>query len=188
MDVTAFVLSELPAAPARVLEVGCGAGELAFALSAAGHAVLAIDPEPPAGPIFRRSTIEDFDDPQAFDGVVASRSLHHVADLALALDRITSVLGPGGIVIIDDFGWERFDAASADRVGIPLAEWRAEHQHLHPSQVMLGELNRRFTRRSFSCEPYLHREERHAVTEAAERRLIENGALPPIGFRYVGSR
>jgi SAM-dependent methyltransferase len=185
VDVTAFVLGELPLPPARVLEVGCGAGELASAMTAAGHAVLAIDPEAPEGQIFRRSTIEALDD-GVFDAVVASRSLHHVSDLALALDKMALVLDPGGIVVIDDFGWERLDAASADRVGIPFGEWCNEYDHLHQSSAMLSELDARFTRRLFSWEPYLHREGHTAVSEAVERELIAEDLLLPIGFRYVG--
>jgi SAM-dependent methyltransferase len=188
VDVTAFVLGELPLPPARVLEVGCGAGELASVMCAAGHAVLAIDPEAPEGQIFRRSTIEDLDDPGTFDAVVASRSLHHVTDLAVALDKVVSLLAPGGVVVVDDFGWERLDAHAAERTGIPLAEWQSEHDHLHSSQAMLKQLDSRFARRSFSWEPYLHREDRLVLTERAERELIAAKQLPPIGFRYVGRR
>src|SRR5918998_551621 len=83
-----FVLSQLAAPPARVLEVGCGEGELARAMAGEGYEVVAIDPDAPEGPIFRRTTIEEFDDPGPFDAVVASRSLHHVHDLGGALDKL----------------------------------------------------------------------------------------------------
>jgi SAM-dependent methyltransferase len=189
VDVLDFVLAELPATTARVLEVGCGNGELAKALSAAGCRVLAIDPEAPDGPLFRRSLIENLDEPAGtFEAVVASRSLHHVDDLAVALDKVASVLEVGGAVLIDDFAWERLDAAAADLVGIPFDDWREEHDHLHSSVEMLSELDARFTRRAFSWEPYLYREGHHAVTEEAEQVLIEAGQLPAIGFRYVGRR
>jgi 2-polyprenyl-3-methyl-5-hydroxy-6-metoxy-1,4-benzoquinol methylase len=42
-----FVLDHLPAPPSRVLEVGCGSGELALHLAAADYEVVAIDPEAP---------------------------------------------------------------------------------------------------------------------------------------------
>jgi SAM-dependent methyltransferase len=187
VDVTTFVLSELPPAPARVLEVGCGEGELAFALARAGFDVLAIDPEPPDGPLFRRTTIEELDEPGPFDAVVASRSLHHVADLAVALDKFVELLRAGGLVVIDDFGWERLEDASAKRVGIALEEWRDEHDHLHTCEAMLSELDARFNRRSFSWEPYLYREARQALTEDDERGLIASDQLAPLGFRYVGN-
>jgi ubiquinone/menaquinone biosynthesis C-methylase UbiE len=183
-----FVFSELLPPPGRVLEVGCGDGELACALAAAGYAVLAIDPEAPEGTIFRRSTIEELDEQSPFEAVVASRSLHHVSDLTVALDKIAALLERGGAVVIDEFGWERLDARSAERVSIPFDEWQEEHTDLHSSQAMVRELDRRFRRRSFSWEPYLFREPRRVVTEEVERQLIEAGQIQAIGFRYVGVR
>src|SRR5687768_9945052 len=81
LSFTAFVLSQLPPPPRRVLEVGCGRGELALALDAAGYEVVAVDPDAPEGPIFRRTTIEELDEPGPFDAIVAAFSLHHVHDL-----------------------------------------------------------------------------------------------------------
>jgi SAM-dependent methyltransferase len=188
VDVAEFVLAELPRAPSRVLEVGCGTGALVRRLLDAGYSTVGIDPDAPEGPAFRRSTIEELDERRSFDAVVASRSLHHVSDLALALDRIAAALRPGGAVVIDEFGWERLDARSAERVGIPAEEWREEHEHLHTSEAMLRELDLRFGRRSFSWEPYLYREAREVVTEAAERGLIAAREIQPTGFRYVGVR
>jgi SAM-dependent methyltransferase len=188
LDVTEFALAELWAPPARVLEVGCGEGELACALAAAGHRVLAIDPEAPEGPLFRRTTIENLDETGSFDATVASRSLHHVTDLARALDKVVAVLRPGGLFIVDDFAWERLDADSARLVGIDLQEWREEHADLHTSEAMLAELEARFTARSLGCGPYLYREARQVVDEGTERELIESGRLGAIGFRYVGIR
>jgi SAM-dependent methyltransferase len=188
MDVTEFVLAELPPPPSRVLEVGCGAGELARRLAASGYDVLAVDPEAPDGAIFRRTTIERLTGPGLFDAVVASRSLHHVEDLAAALAKIAELLRPGGTFVLDEFGWERLDARSAEEVGIDLGEWLEEHDHLHTSAAMLSGLAERFAERSLTWEPYLHRESRQAVTEEVERELIAGGRLAPTGFRYVGIR
>jgi 2-polyprenyl-3-methyl-5-hydroxy-6-metoxy-1,4-benzoquinol methylase len=57
VELTKFVLLQLPSPPARVLEVGCGKGELARALAGEGYDVVAVDPEAPEGSIFRRTTI-----------------------------------------------------------------------------------------------------------------------------------
>ncbi|MEO8289749.1 MAG: class I SAM-dependent methyltransferase [Gaiellaceae bacterium] len=188
VNVDEFVFAELPDPPVRVLEVGCGGGELARALAAAGYDVLAVDPDAPDGPLFRRTKIEELEDPGPFAAAVASRSLHHVHDLAVALDKIVGLLGPGGCVVLDDFGWERLDARSAVRVGIELAEWREEHAGLHTSEAIVRELDRRLSRRRLVWGPDLYREERAAVTWELERNLIETGELEAIGFRYVGAR
>ena len=172
----------------RILEVGCGNGELARSLAAAGYDVLAIDPEAPAGALFRQTTIEEFGEAAPYDAVVASRSIHHVSDLGVALDRIAALVRPGGIVVLDEFGWECLDARSAAAAAIDLDEWRQEHEELHTAGAMLEELGKRFEQRSLSWEPYLHREARKALSEERERRLIEAGRLAPIGFRYVGTR
>jgi 2-polyprenyl-3-methyl-5-hydroxy-6-metoxy-1,4-benzoquinol methylase len=188
VDVVAFVLGELPPPPAGVLEVGCGRGELAEAMNRAGYEVIAIDPEAPSGPLFRRTTLEAFSEPGPFDAVVASRSLHHVDDLTAAVAKITALLRPEGVVVLDEFAWDRLDKRSADEAGIDLAEWRREHRDLHTAAAMLSELEERFEERSFSWEPYLHREARQVVGEKVERELIESRRLAPIGFRYVGVR
>ena len=188
MDVRQLFDHWLPPAPARVLEVGCGSGELATALAGAGYDVCALDPDAPRGPIFRRTSIEEFDEPGPFDAVVAQLSLHHVADLSVALDKVAGLLTPEGRLVIDDFGWERLDESAAETAGIPYAEWQEEHEHLHTADAMLGALDERFFRRTFSWEPFLFREGRGAMEEPHERQLIAEGRLPALGFQYVGER
>lgn len=143
-----------------MLEIGCGEGELARALAEAGHEVVAIDPEAPDGPIFRRTTVEDFDDPGPFDAVVASRSLHHVHDLGAALDKVLRLLS--GPLVVDDFGWERYRPMTP--------EWEEEHEGLHEYGVMRAELDARFEERFFEWRPY----------------PVDGEDVPGLGFRYVG--
>jgi 2-polyprenyl-3-methyl-5-hydroxy-6-metoxy-1,4-benzoquinol methylase len=90
VDVAGFVASHLGPPPARVLEVGCGNGDLARALAARGYEMTAIDPEAPDGDIFRRASLEDFNEAGPFDAVVAVRSLHHVHDLEGGVRKIHS--------------------------------------------------------------------------------------------------
>jgi SAM-dependent methyltransferase len=109
-----FVLGQIGDPPSRVLEVGCGEGELARAMACAGHSVTAIDPRAPEGPIFRRVRIEELCDPGPFDYVVASLSLHHVEDLGRVLDKIANLLRAGGALVVVEFAWDQFDEATAE--------------------------------------------------------------------------
>jgi 2-polyprenyl-3-methyl-5-hydroxy-6-metoxy-1,4-benzoquinol methylase len=109
-----FVLDQIGDPPARVLEVGCGKGDLAVALDRAGHSVTAIDPRAPEGPIFRHVGIEEFSEPGPFDHVVAILSLHHVEDIGGALDKIANLLRAGGTLVVVEFAWDRIDAKTAE--------------------------------------------------------------------------
>jgi len=194
MDFAPFVLAHLPPPPARVLEIGCGSGELARALAAARYAVTALDPEAPAGEPFRQVTFEEFSEPGPFDAVVAGRSLHHNHELGAALDKVVGLLAPYGVLVLDEFAWDRLDDATArwyyTRRGEPVVGWRErwneEHEGLHTYQAMRRELDSRFCERSFAWLPYLHRDADIGVAEAEERVLIDAGEIRATGFRYVG--
>jgi len=142
VDLHALATRELPRPPARVLEVGCGKGELARTLAADGYDVLAIDPRAPKGPIFRRTTLEELRDEGPFDAALASFAIHHVDDLAVALDKLHSLLRRDAPLVVRDFAWDLVDEPTArwdyERLGRKggFAEWCAEHQHLHGFDAM----------------------------------------------------
>ncbi len=106
-----FIRSELPPPPARVLEVGCGSGELALALSAGGWRVTAVDPRAPDGEPFVRAAVEELDaaDHEPFDAAVAVLSLHHAGDTGTVLDKVRSLLRPGGVLVVDEFRKEHLE-------------------------------------------------------------------------------
>jgi hypothetical protein len=202
MDFTAFALSQLPPPPQRVLEVGCGrAGGVAPGLVAAGYDALAIDPEAPTGPLYRRTTLEELDDPGPFDAVVAGRVLHHVHPLGPALDKLAR-LAP--LLVLDEFAWNHIDeatvdwyeghhrvliAAGVDPKGPPnLTEWRSRHRDLHPFEKLRGEIDARYEERHFEWRPYFYRWLGGPATEPLEESLIDAGVIRPIGFRYAGVR
>jgi SAM-dependent methyltransferase len=202
MELRAFVLAHVPPPPARVLEIGCGRGDLARKLAGAGHDVTAIDPEAPDGPLFRRVTLEDFVEPGPFDAVVASRSLHHLPDLAKAVDRIAALLRAGGVLVLNEFAKDRLEGPTAawyyeSRRALAAAGGRdapasfgacvhEEHGDIHAYEDMRRELDRRFAERLLVWVPYLHEELGEAVSEDAERALIDTGKIRATGFRYVG--
>jgi SAM-dependent methyltransferase len=192
MDLHLLARRELLPPPTRVLEVGCGSGDLAQALAADGYDVVAVDPKAPAGPIFRQTTIEELGDEGPFDGAVASLSLHHLHDLDVALERVRSLLRPGAPFVVREFGWDLVDEPTARwdyrRRGLAggLAEWRAEHDELHGFDVLLAGLDAHFRRRSFEQGPYLSEYEPGEGQAEEERRLIESGEIRAIGFVYVG--
>jgi SAM-dependent methyltransferase len=195
----AFVEDHLSRSPARVLEVGCGRGDLARALAASGHEVVAIDPDAPEGAIFQATSLEEFTEAGTFDAIVASRALHHIADLRAAVAKIAGLLRPEGRFMLDEHACDRLDEQTARwylarRAADPdaprslaacRAEWEAEHRDLHGYAAMRQELDRQFVERHFSWMPYLYRE-LEDVDEEQERALIEDGMIQAMGFRYVG--
>ncbi len=199
----AFVETHLPSAPSRVLEVGCGRGALALAVSRLGYQVDAIDPDAPAGAIFRAVSLEEFSDPGPFDAVLANLSLHHIPDLGGALAKIRRLLRPGGRLIVNELAWDRLDEPTArwyleqlaaTHPGAPssvercLDKWAADHAGMHTSAAMRTELDQHFEERFFVWMPQLNRELGKAIDDRAERALIEAGEIQATGFRYVGER
>jgi 2-polyprenyl-3-methyl-5-hydroxy-6-metoxy-1,4-benzoquinol methylase len=101
-----------PAAGRRVLDLGCGAGQLAHHLAASGASeVIAVDLSERmleraraewAHPrvTYRREAIERLVfEPARFDLVVSSLALHYVEDYAGLIARIASWLAPGGVLV-----------------------------------------------------------------------------------------
>jgi SAM-dependent methyltransferase len=210
-----FVRDHLPAPPATVLEIGCGAaGGFVPALRDAGYDVAGVDPQAPAAPGFHQIAFERYEPEQPVAAVVASNSLHHVGDLAEVAGRIGEVLRPDGILIVMEWGWERFDAATArwcfDRLagagdddhdwlrrrhddwvasGRPWDDyfpaWAAGHG-LHAGSAVVAALDARFHRGLYADGPYFF-PALAGVTYADEQAAIDDGQIQPGGIRYVGT-
>src|SRR5262245_49963678 len=109
-----LVRGRLPAPPARVLDIGCGRlGGFVPLLRGDGYEAVGVDPAAPDGPHYLRFEFERVDAPTDVDGIVASASLHHVADPALVVDRIVGSLSGGGTLVVVEWAWERFDHDTA---------------------------------------------------------------------------
>ncbi len=200
-----FAREHLPAPPARVLEIGCGQGELTTALAVAGYDVLGIDPLAPEGDLFRRLKLEEIEETDSYDAVVAGHSLHHMQDLDAALDRVVSILGPDGVLVVYEFAWDRLDEptldwffgqrsalAAAGRGDSPTTreelrrDWDAEHLGLHGCDALRNGLAERFDELAFEWVPYLYRTLGGVATEVLEQALIDAQAIQALGFRYAG--
>ena len=199
MEFTAFVLSQLPPAPARVLEIGCGPdGGIVPALVDAGHDAIGVDPRAPDGERFRATAFQELDEGR-FDAVVGERVLHHVEPLGPSLDRLAE-LAP--TLVLEEFAWEQMDeptrdwyesqhrllrAAGVEPNGPPdFALWEDEHDDLHRSDTLRRELAERYEDNHFEWRPYLYRWLAGPSTEPLEETLIRSGAIRPLGFRWAG--
>lgn len=109
--------------PGRVVDVGCGRGDLAAYLTGRGWRVTGIEPSASAcevararGIDARQGTAEDVElDGESYDAAIFRHSLEHVTEPALALERIRDSLRPGGWVLISvpNYGcWQRRRFAS----------------------------------------------------------------------------
>lgn len=194
-----WVLGALPPAPARVLEVGAGSGELATRMIAAGYSVVAIDPagEAPVLPV----ALLDLEEPAAsFDAAVAVRSLHHIDPLAPSLKRLAEVMRPDGLLVVDEIDVAAFDLRAAEWL---MERWREAgrdaptsavgmvellHGEMHPLARLLEVLGEWFDLGEVERGPYLHRWHLDGSLKGVEEELISRGELPVTGARFVGRR
>ncbi len=209
-----FVRAQLPGPPAGIIEIGCGeAGGHIPALLGAGYQAVGIDPEAPAGPGYRVIPFEQYRPSEPVDAVLASLSLHHVADLGGVLDQVTGVLRPGGTVVVIEWGWETLDEPTArwcfgqrlrdpDDPGTWLAGLRAkwldsgqpwpefcrdwaEGHGLHPLTAVRAALADRFTTVHESRAPYYF-PDMADVGPDGERAAIDAGLIRAGCLRYAG--
>jgi SAM-dependent methyltransferase len=125
-----FVRENLPAPPARVVEIGCGRlGGFVPLLREAGYSALGIDPEAPEDAAYLRMEFERYEPSVPAAAIVACTSLHHVADVGEVLDLAGAALAPGGRMLVVEWGHERFDETTARWcfARLPAAEDAGDH-------------------------------------------------------------
>jgi SAM-dependent methyltransferase len=178
---------------------------------------VAIDPDAPEGPIFRRVTIEDFAVSGPFDVAVATLSLHHIGDLDAAVAKIARLVAPGGTFVAVEMASDRFDDATATwalKHLIPGSEhgWLAHRHNEWTTQAGgkddsgFAEYMRRWvaSKKFHSAATMLEICRRHfdemryevwpylypeleGVTRALEVAEIEAGRIQAMGFTWVGA-
>jgi len=171
----------------RVLDVGCGDGEVARQLAALGCQVTALDlrlrdTAPATNVTFVERDFLEFEAATPFDVLVFTASLHHIAPLDQAIRHAATLLMPGGRMIVDDFDLAAPDVETLtwyyelqellavagvyrqDHLDAPApdvkARWQAAHHHepaLHSGAVMRSELSTRFVIRELQRCEYLYR-------------------------------
>ena len=183
-EFTDFVLTRLPPAPARVIEIGCGdAGGLVPVLVDAGYDAIGVDPRAPEGERFRQVDFREIGG--EFDAAVAGRVIHHLTPLDDAVDHLAS-LAP--LLVVDEFAWDIIDPGlqawyDAERSRRPEAagppdieQWRWRHPGLHPHDLLLAGLRARYDEQTLEWVPYFH------------HWLGEVESPDRIGYRWAGAR
>lgn len=211
-----FVRTELPVVGSRVIEIGCGHhGGFVPALVSQGYDAVGIDPEAPKAHSYQRIEFEDYQLPQPVDAILACTSLHHVGDLDNVLDRIVESLVPGGLLVVVEWAWERFDEATArwcySRLDSPPVGantgWLHKHRNgwsesglnwdaywqgwtrnegLHRGQQVLLAMDARFDGAKCTFGPYFF-PDLTGTSEADEQLAINAGLIQATGIRYSAS-
>jgi SAM-dependent methyltransferase len=207
-----LVRDHLPPPPARVLDLGCGGqGGFVPALLADGFDAVGVDPAAPDGTHYVRAEFERADLPASLDAVVASLSLHHVADPAAIIDRIAGLLAPDGTVVVLEWASERMDEETArwcfERLGPDdaptwlhrrrdewqasrkawprfLRDWATEHG-IHRGDDVVQLLDARLGRRLLDDGAYFF-PDLADTSETEEREAIGAGRIQAARIRWVG--
>ncbi len=110
----------------RILDIGCGAGLLCEPFTRLGAQVIGIDPSETniaaaklhadKGHLsidYRCTTIEEMDVRARFDIVLAMEVVEHVNDVSAFLKRCTTMLKPGGLMVVSTLNrnWKSFALA-----------------------------------------------------------------------------
>jgi SAM-dependent methyltransferase len=205
------------ACPAAGISSTCGGDRLRPArwrcsdARSSGYEALGVDPEAPEGEDYRRVEFEQLELVQDFDVVVAVTSLHHVADPAEVVDRITSSLASGGKLVVVEWAWEDFDeataswcferlggdeeagwlhhrrdewAASRQRWAAYLRAW-AQSERLHAAEALLRLFDQSFDRQELARGPYFF-PDLAATSKEDEEAAIDTGLIRATRVDYVG--
>jgi SAM-dependent methyltransferase len=199
-EVEEWVRANLPPAPARVLEVGAGDGELARGLRGEGWYVAAIDPKSHTDDVLPVALVDLPPSDEPFDAAVAVVSLHHVEPLEESIERLAAELAPGAPLLLDEFDISMLDERAAEWW---LAQRRARGGDDHETPAELIETMRTkvqsIERITAALAPffeighplrgtYLYRWKLDESLRPLEEELVAKSELPRTGVRIVARR
>jgi SAM-dependent methyltransferase len=183
---TVSFLAEVLRGRHRILEVGCGRGDVARRLGGTGLRITAIDlllsdPSPSTNVTFVE---HDFLQLEAgpFDAVVFTASLHHISPLAAAVERAYHLLVPGGLIVADDFDLDAPNAATLrwyyDVQDLLAAADLFPRERVDPPAPSGGDVVARW-RAAHVGEPALHTgvQMRRAIAERFDLRDVHGAAF-----------
>jgi 2-polyprenyl-3-methyl-5-hydroxy-6-metoxy-1,4-benzoquinol methylase len=135
LDTYQFVKAMIPSPGQRILEIGCGNGYLTLELAREGHTVVGLDKSQdilavaeqtrkahPETPDFGKLDYICADasmwsaGESSFDVVVLNRTLHHLHHFQAILDKIQRLLTPNGLLICQDYAYDRLNDRTASWV------------------------------------------------------------------------
>ena len=208
-----LVRARLPPPPARVVDIGCGPlGGFVPLLHSSGYEAAGVDPKAPDTADYHRTEFEHLELPHRVDAVIASTSLHHVADPAEVIDSLTNTLTSDGTLVVVEWAWEKFDETTArwcfQRVGQDqeanwlhrlrdewttsdqgwqtyLGDW-ATRDGLHSGEALLRLLDERFQRRLLRWGPYFF-PDLSDTPAADEQAAIEAEQIRATRIDWVGT-
>ena len=135
-----LLLPQLPPAPARVADLGCGSGTLAVLLAGAGHEVRGVDVSPEMVRLAREKAdaagvaasfaVGDASEPDlepaSFDAVLCRHVLWALPDPSAALVRWVGLLRPGGRLVLVEGSWSTGAGLTAARTAELVGALREE--------------------------------------------------------------
>lgn len=197
----------------KVLELGCGEGNLAVELAQKGLSVTAIDlsaerieranqkaaqRQAPFPPLFLVGDLNTISlEPKKFDCVVTHDSLHHILMLERLLDEIQKTLKPGGRFISIDFigmGKPRKIAAALLYAILPTHQpYRAKWNLRHRLQAFLASEHKKrqdIERGSISAlhheSPFEEISQRSIIMEIQKRfAVVESFTFNPFWYYFA---
>jgi SAM-dependent methyltransferase len=139
--------------PGRLLDVGCGDGELDGLLIESGWSVVGVEPSAAACRLARERGVDAREgtlgtvelEPLGFDAVLFNHSLEHFDHPGAALSRAACALRPGGVMLISA---PNFDCRARRRFG---ADWF--HLDLPRHRVHFGERSLAIALQGVGLEP-----------------------------------